>query len=117
MLQSDCIFCKIIKGGVPSKKIYEDDNFIGILDINPKTEGHSLIISKNHFENLLDMPASLGSELIDALKKISHKLITEKKASGFNVLGNNFPSAGQEVMHFHMHLIPRKSGDGLNFFN
>lgn len=113
MDNSDCIFCKIIKGEIPSKKTYEDDNFIAFLDINPKTEGHTIIATKNHFRNLLDMPTTLGNELLEAIKNVSLNLIKEKKAEGFNLITNNEPAAGQVVFHFHCHVIPRKKDDGL----
>ncbi|MCK5149629.1 HIT domain-containing protein [Candidatus Pacearchaeota archaeon] len=108
----DCVFCKIVKGEIASGEIiYENDNFFSIPDASPIVEGHSLIISKKHFENILDLPSSLGSELIDCIKKTSLKLIEEKKAEGFNVINNNLEVAGQVVKHFHFHIIPRKKGD------
>ena len=109
---TDCIFCKIAKGEISVKRIYENDNFFSILDANPVLEGHSLVISKKHFESVLDMPDSLGPELLDCIKKTALKLIDEKKASGFNVVNNNFESAGQIVEHMHFHILPRKKGDG-----
>ena len=112
-MTDDCIFCKIVKGEITADKVYEDDNVIGILDANPKAEGHTLIIPKKHFKTLLDVPNSLGNELIEAAKKVALKLIEEGKGDGFNLLMNNFDSAGQVVHHAHMHIIPRKKGDGL----
>ena len=115
MTNQECIFCKIVNGEIESKEVYEDDNFIGILDANPKAPGHTLIISKKHFRNILDMPTTLGNELLEATKKISLKLIKEGKAEGTNILINNEPSAGQLVFHMHAHIIPRKKGDGITF--
>ncbi|MDP2926339.1 MAG: HIT family protein [Nanoarchaeota archaeon] len=109
----ECIFCKIVEGKVPAQIVYNDDNFIGIFDVKPKAEGHSLIISKKHFRNLLDMPSSLGNEMIDGIKAVSLKLIKEGKAEGFNIIFNTEPAAGQAVFHVHCHIIPRKTGDGL----
>lgn len=109
----DCIFCKIARGEIETKKVYEDENFIGFLDANPKTEGHTLIIPKKHFRNLLDMPVSLGNELLEAVKKVSLDLINKGKAEGVNVLSNNESVAGQIIFHAHIHIIPRKKGDGL----
>ena len=106
-----CIFCKITSGEIPAEKVYEDDNFIGILDVNPKAEGHTLIIPKKHFKTLLDMPSSLGNELLDAIKKIGLDLIEKRKAEGFNLVVNNFEPAGQVVAHAHIHIIPRKTND------
>ncbi|MEM0465483.1 MAG: HIT family protein [Candidatus Pacearchaeota archaeon] len=113
MEDKDCIFCKIVKGEIPSNKVYEGENFIGILDINPKAEGHSLIISKKHYRNLLDISTDLGNEIISAFKEIALKLKEEGKAEGFNLVVNNEPDAGQVIMHAHLHVIPRKRGDGL----
>lgn len=106
----DCIFCKISKGEIPSEKIYENDNFFSIPDANQKVEGHGLIISKKHFETALDLPASLGMELLDCVKKTALKIMDEEKAEGFNLVQNNFESAGQVVKHFHLHILPRKKG-------
>ena len=111
--KDDCMFCKIVGGEISSQKVYDDKNFIGILDVNPIVEGHTLIISKKHFRNLLDMPISLGGEFLEAIKRVSLKLIEDKKADGINVLSNNENVAGQLVFHTHIHIIPRKKGDGL----
>lgn len=110
----DCIFCKMARGDIPSNKIYENENFFSVVDKNPIVEGHSLVISKKHFENLLDFNLSLGPELLDCIKNTALKLMKEKNASGFNVINNNFESAGQIVKHIHFHIIPRKNGDDLN---
>tara|TARA_Y100000310_G_scaffold338398_1_gene427936 strand:- start:1306 stop:1692 length:387 start_codon:yes stop_codon:yes gene_type:complete len=111
--EDDCIFCKIITGGIPSEKVYEDDNFIGILDINQVADGKTLLIPKKHYKTILDLPNSLGNEMLEAIKKISLKLIDEGKAEGINILVNTFKVAGQVVPHFHVHILPRKEGDGL----
>jgi len=107
----DCIFCKIVNDK-NREKTYEDENFIAFLDANPRTEGHTLIIPKKHYRNLLDLPVSLGNELLEAIKKVSLKLIKDKKADGVNVLCNNESEAGQVVFHTHVHIIPRKKDDG-----
>jgi histidine triad (HIT) family protein len=109
----DCVFCNISNGKIPTKKIYENDNFFSIPDANPIIKGHSLVISKKHFEHTLDMPVSLGSKLLDCIKKTSLKIIEEEKAEGFNIINNNFEAAGQLVKHIHFHIIPRKKDDGL----
>ncbi len=108
----DCIFCKIAKGEVPvERRICENDSFFSIPDANPATEGHSLVISKEHFETSLDLPSKLGSELLDCINETASKLMKEHGADGFNVVNNNFESAGQVVKHTHFHIIPRKKGD------
>jgi histidine triad (HIT) family protein len=114
MNNNDCIFCKIVKGEIPASKTYEDENFIGILDVKPKAKGHTLIIPKKHYRNLLDMPGTLGTEMIEAIKEIGLKMIKDKNGEGFNVVINNEPAAGQVVFHAHIHIIPRKTGDGLH---
>jgi|TARA_Y100000031_G_scaffold110060_1_gene121094 histidine triad (HIT) family protein len=109
---NDCIFCKIEKEN-SEKKIYENDSFFSIYDINPLVEGHSLVISKKHFKTTLDVQNSLGPELLDCIKNTALKLIKEKNIEGFNVVNNNFEVAGQAVPHVHFHIIPRKKGDEL----
>ena len=123
MEDKECIFCKIVKGEIKADIVYRDDNFIGFLDISPKTEGHTVIISRKHFRNLLDMPSSLGNEMLEAVKNVALDLIkngkvkagslsSDNKVSGFNLIANNEPAAGQVVFHAHMHVIPRKKDDG-----
>lgn len=107
----DCIFCKIARGEVESEKIYENDNFLSMPDANQVIDGHSLVIPKKHFETSLDMPASLGQELLDCIKKTSIKLMEKYEGEGFNIVNNNFESAGQVVKHVHFHILPRKKGD------
>ena len=107
-MEPDCIFCKIVKGEIESKKVYEDDNFFGILDNNPISEGHTLIIPKKHFETILDLPTELYSECFDMLKKSGKTLMEQIQADGFNVINNNFSVAGQIVPHLHFHIIPRR---------
>ena len=113
-MNQDCVFCGISSGEIPGVKIYENANFFSIPDANPKVKGHSLVISKKHFKTILDLPASLGQEFIDCIKKTSVKLIGGENASGFNLISNNFESAGQVVHHLHIHIIPRRNGDGLS---
>ena len=112
-MEKDCIFCKLSAGEISNKKIYENSNFFSILDINQDIAGHSLIITKKHFNTLLDAPKSLGTELLDCIKKTSLFILNKYQADGFNVLNNNFESAGQVVKHFHLHIFPRKNGDGI----
>ena len=111
--KEDCVFCKIARGEIKNEKLYEDDNFFIINDIHPVSEGHCLIITKNHYETILDIPPSLGTELVNLIKKQGLRLIKEKKAEGFNVIQNNMEPAGQFVEHVHFHIIPRKAGDGV----
>jgi len=113
----ECIFCKISDGEIKSDKICENANFFSIKDVKPITKGHSLVISKNHFDTLLNLPKSLGLELLDCIKKTAEKLLKETGASGFNILNNNFESAGQLVKHFHLHIIPRRENDKITILS
>ena len=110
-----CIFCKIITGEIKDSIVKSGKNFIAIKDINPAAEGHTLVIPRQHYANLLDIPESLGEELLSFIKEVASELINRKLGNGFNIIMNNFSSAGQLVPHAHIHIIPRKDGDGLRF--
>ena len=112
-MAEDCIFCKIVSGEMKTDFVYEDDNFVAFLDINPVVEGHTLVIPKKHFKTLLDIPNTLGNEMLEAVKKVSLDLIKNKKGDGINVFTNIHESAGQIVHHAHLHIIPRSKGDGV----
>ncbi len=109
----DCIFCKIIKKEIPAKIIYEDDKFLSFLDIEPNTEGHALVISKDHVENFSSLSAQAAAELIQAVHKIAPQLARILGADGYNLAINNGRAAGQLVDHAHWHIIPRYVGDNL----
>ena len=111
----ECVFCKISKNRESEKIIYQNESFFSVPDIKPLVEGHSLVISKDHFKTTLDLPSTKGRELIDCIKNTSLKIIEKEKAEGFNLVNNNFAAAGQIVNHVHFHIIPRKKGDGLSF--
>lgn len=112
-MDNGCIFCKISGNEIDAKKIYENDNFFSIPDANPITEGHSLVISKAHYETTLDVPSTLGPELMDCVKQTALNVMKDTESNGFNIVNNNKKSAGQVVFHAHYHIIPRKEGDGL----
>ena len=107
---NDCIFCRIAQKKINARIVAETENFLAFPDANPKVEGHTLIIPKKHFVNLVDLPADLGSELVDITKKI-FDIRQKEGCEGFNLVMNNFPAAGQVVMHAHLHFLPRKKGD------
>ena len=110
----DCIFCKIIKGEIPSRTIYEDEIIKVIMNINPNTDGHLLIIPKKHYENLFDIDQSIINHSIDIIKeKLYPKLKADLKTDGLTIAQNNY--YGQEIKHYHLHLIPRYEGDGADF--
>lgn len=111
----ECIFCKIANKEIQKELTYEDENFIAFLDIKPRAEGHTLIVPKKHYKTILDMPNTLGNELQETIKKISLDLTKQGKAHGFNVLTNVGEVAGQVIHHLHVHIIPRKDGDGIGY--
>lgn len=113
MKDCNCIFCKIAGGEIPSATLYEDEEFRVILDLNPASKGHSLILPKEHYANLFEIPEDVLGRAAGVAKKIGAKLLEGLHATGFNVLQNNGVSSGQTVFHFHMHLIPRYDGDAL----
>lgn len=102
-----CIFCEIIKGNIPSKKVYEDDDVLAILDISQTTLGHTLVMPKKHYDNILEMPADELSYLIIKAQEVAKKVVKNLDAKGFNLLVNTNEVAGQTVMHTHIHIIPR----------
>ncbi len=106
----DCIFCKISEGKIPSEKIFEGDNFFVINDVNPVSLGHCLIISKEHFATILDLPSEFGKELISLAKSQAKRLLDSGIADGIKLVQNNFDASGQAVKHFHLHVIPEKNG-------
>lgn len=109
-----CIFCEIVKGNIPSSKVYDDESSIGILDISQATKGHTLIIPKKHYDNILEMPDDEYAALLLKAKETAHKL-KKLNPNGFNILSNINPAAGQSVMHAHIHIIPRyDETDGIN---
>jgi histidine triad (HIT) family protein len=110
----DCIFCKIVKGEIASYKVYEDDKTLAFLDIAPTSAGHVLVISKDHYQNMEEIPESDLGNLIKVVKKIGGNLKEKLNVSGYNVVVNNDPVAGQLIPHLHFHIIPRRQGDGLN---
>jgi len=111
----DCIFCKIISGEIPSAKVYEDDDFIGILDIRPVNHGHTLVIPKKHFVNIFDTDEETAKKIYPILIKISKAIKDGLAADGINIIQNNEKYAGQEVFHSHIHIIPRFKDDCLKF--
>ncbi len=101
-----CIFCKIINNEIPSYKVYEDDDVVAILDISQLTYGHTLVIPKKHYCNIFDIEETLLQKLILVTKLISKKY-NDNGIEGVNIINNNGEISGQEVNHFHIHIIPR----------
>lgn len=109
---SDCIFCRIAAGEIPSATLYEDEDFRVILDLGPAQKGHALILPKKHAANLFELPDETASRAMVLAKRIGEKLKDTVSADGLNLVQNNGTAAGQTVYHFHMHLIPRFENDG-----
>ena len=114
MKDENCIFCKIANGEIPSKTIYEDDDFRVILDLGPATKGHALILPKEHSANLFELPEETAGKAMKLAKKLGEQMVTNLKADGLNIVQDNGETAGQTVKHFHLHLIPRYKDDGQN---
>ncbi|MCI8281547.1 MAG: HIT family protein [Lachnospiraceae bacterium] len=111
-MAENCIFCKIIGGEIPSNTIYEDEEFKVILDISPASKGHALILPKQHYANIYDLPEDLAAKAMILAKKLAGHMTEKLQCDGFNLVQNNGEVAGQTVFHFHLHLIPRyKEGD------
>jgi len=113
MSKNDCIFCKMVAGQIPVKKIYEDEVVFAFLDIGPISDGHTLVIPKQHFERLHDCPAQLLGRFASRLGEISKAVSAAMNSDGYNVLCNNGRAAGQLIDHLHFHIIPRNTGDGV----
>ena len=111
MVDNNCIFCKIAAGEIPSTTLYEDDDFRVIMDIEPASKGHALILPKEHYANLYELDDELTSKVLVLAKKMVVALTDILGCDGYNILQNNGPVAGQTVFHFHMHLIPRYKDD------
>jgi histidine triad (HIT) family protein len=109
----NCLFCKIIKGEIPSAKVYENGKILAFLDINPVNPGHTLVIPKTHYANLVETPEDVLDEMIRAVKKIASAILQATGAEGFNLGVNNGKPAGQLILHTHFHIMPRRAGDGL----
>lgn len=119
MKEENCIFCKIIEGLIPSNTIYEDHEFKVILDVNPASKGHALILPKRHYADIYDIDEQAAGRVMMLAKKLAEHMTEVLKCDGLNILQNNHEIAGQTVFHYHMHLIPRyknaKNGDILRW--
>ena len=107
MEQKDCVFCKIVRGEIPSHKVYEDDDVLAFLDISQVTKGHTLVISKKHYDNFLATPQEEMHKVMDVAQRIGQVQMLKLGAKGVNILTNVNKEAGQSVYHFHVHVIPR----------
>jgi histidine triad (HIT) family protein len=111
--EADCIFCKIATGEIPCFKLHEDEETIAFMDINPVNPGHALVIHREHHRDLFDIPADNAGAVTRTAQKVAMAVQATLSPPGLNLLQCNGPAAKQSVMHFHMHVIPRQTEDGL----
>lgn len=111
MHDESCIFCRIANGDIPSKTIFEDEDFRVILDLAPAARGHALILPKQHYADLFELPEDLAGKVFPLAKKMAERIREKMDCDGFNLVQNNGGIAGQTVFHFHLHLIPRYQDD------
>jgi len=114
-MAGDCVFCRIRDGEIPSQKVFDDARCFAILDINPISWGHVLVLPKDHHETWVDLPADLAAHLAQATQKVAAAVKKAAGAEGFNLLMNNHRCSGQAIFHAHFHVIPRKTNDGKSF--
>lgn len=107
-MTEDCIFCKITSGKIPTTKIWENKYFLAFPDAHPQAEGHTLIISKKHFDSLMDLEKNICEKYLLAVQEVAKILMKRYKADSFNLIVNTGESAGQVIKHVHFHVIPRK---------
>ena len=108
------VFCRIIRGEIPSHKIYEDADVLAILDISQVTKGHVLVLPKEHYDNFLATPQEVMHKVMDVAQRIGQVQIKMLGAKGVNILSNVYEAAGQSIMHFHVHVIPRYGEDNFH---
>lgn len=111
MRKDDCIFCKIAAGDIPSNTVYEDEHFRVILDLNPASKGHALVLPKNHADDIFDLSEEDRASVLSVAARVAAAMKKALCCSGINIVQNNGESAGQTVKHFHLHIIPRYDGD------
>jgi histidine triad (HIT) family protein len=113
--KSNCIFCKIVAGEIPSVQVLETDHAIALLDINPVNPGHVLLVSKDHHENLAALPDHLAASVAGALPRLCRAVQAATGAHGLNIIVNMGKAAGQTIDHLHWHVIPRFEQDAVNW--
>ncbi len=111
----DCVFCKIVKKEAPAEILYENENILAFLDINPINFGHTLIIPKQHYREFHEIPDEISKELITATSVLTKAILESLKPNGYNIFTNNGRFAGQAIMHCHFHIVPRYFNDGFKF--
>lgn len=113
-----CVFCKIINKEIPSSVVYEDNDVLAILDLSQATYGHTLVMPKKHVETFLDLDDETTSKVFSVTRNLANKLKNKLGADGINIVNNSYESAGQTVMHMHVHIVPRyKDNDDFKIIN
>lgn len=110
----DCVFCRIVRGEIPGYIVYEDTHTLVFMDIAGDVDGHMLAIPKNHVKSILDCDTRTLGHLMGAVKKVANHCVDDCGYEGVNLLNASEESAGQSVPHFHIHIVPRKTGDGID---
>lgn len=113
--EPDSIFTRIIRGELPCHRVFENEHVLALLDINPLAEGHTLVVPKRQVERLDQLSDDEAAEVARCIGPIARQIVAATGAEGYNILQNNGRAAGQEVMHVHFHIIPRRAGDGLGY--
>jgi histidine triad (HIT) family protein len=116
MVDYSCAFCRIIRKEVPESRVYEDDQTLAFMDIRPASEGHTLVIPKKHYETVLDMAEEEVAYLHKISKRVAVAVKKGMKADGISIIQQNGRAAGQDIMHVHVHVIPRFEGQKLPRF-
>lgn len=114
-MTDDCVFCGIVDGEIPNHTVYEDDDVLAFLDVNPVVEGHVLVIPKEHHERVTDMDAETTAAVFDTAREVATAVESGLEPDGFNLFQTNGAAAGQEVFHAHVHVLPRWSDDDVEF--
>ncbi len=112
---SDCVFCKVVSGGIAAEVLFENEHVVSILDINPIHFGHALVIPRTHCRDFLDLDPSCYESLLAAARVVTGALVKGLNLEGYNLFSNNGRSAGQSVFHFHLHVTPRYPDDEIRF--
>jgi len=114
---NNCLFCKIVTGEIPTQKVYEDDQVLAFLDINPVNPGHTLVIPKEHHEKLSETPPEVAAEIMRVVPGLMKAIEKAVNAKAINIAVNNGELAGQVVFHTHLHIMPRFEGDGYDIWH
>lgn len=116
-MNGDCLFCKIVAGEIPAEKVYEDADTLAFLDIKPVNPGHTLVIPKEHYENIFEAPTDAWAKVMETVKKVAHAIQAGLPTNDLNLAMNNGKYSGQVVFHAHVHIMPRHEGDGYELWH